>query len=699
MAEFLIALSALSNIILGILVYRKKSRDKSAKLFFIFTISAALWIATNLMWKNFFTYRWLALTYSSGVLFAFMGLIWPYMLVKKTYPRFFLLYLVSITLFILTFVNNMIVIEFPGQFSGEQNQFQTGPIFFVYAFYMLWVLGWSTHCLWSGYKNEKGLRKKQIQYVLLGGVIFNAIVIISDFILPGIFNNFTFAFIDSPSSLILIGLTAYATLKFRLMDVEVLIEKGFIYTTVGLFTYGIFHITAWSLTRLLGNLHSLPALIASLLIAFVFAILLPHVKHLCVIIANKQFYANIYNAQDAFQKLANAVVTMVKLNQIAINIVNTIRTTLNVSRIAFITTQERTQVIKRKGFTKTHTKIFEKNAHLLQQLHSIFLAEEIEYYNDHKTYPPKTLHMIEIVLKDTSVEIIVPLYTNKKKLGFILLGAKKGERSYTKEDVTLLDTLAKQGTIAINNALLYQNLREKNKRLNQLVEVQKEFLDIASHQLRTPLSIIRGASSMALNKEEAVLSANEAIPMIHEASIRMNTVVNNLLLASQLDAEGFMLDERKLQTMPILPLIRKIIDSLLPKIQEHRVAITVDVEENFSICADQDFLEIALANLLENAVRFSSQKYGGTVSVTSRQQENSVRISIKDNGIGIPEKEKAKLFQKFYRARNAMQFVPEGTGLGLFIVKKIVEAHRNGKFGVESVEGKGSEFWVEFKKA
>lgn len=697
MSEFFIALSALSNVVLGILVYRKQPHDKTARLFFLFTLSAALWIITNLLWHISLTYYSLSLTYTTGVIFAFTGLLWSSALTKKSYSHFYLLYVLTLGLFVLTFLEDAIVGKFHGKFIGDYSKIKTGPFFVLYALYMLWVLMRSLYYLWCGYRNEHGLRKKQIKYVFLGSLIFVSIVLISDFLIPSIFNNFTFAFIDSSFSLILIGLTAYATLKYRLMDVQILLKKSFIYGAIALFSYGIFHLVAWSLLRFFGSLWSLPALMSGFFVALVFALLLPTVERLFVSIANNYLYANIYNAQSALQQLTNTIISMVKLHQIVNYIVAAIESTFNTSRIAFVITSPQFPIVKRKGFAKKFVRVFEEALPCLQQLNSIFLTDEIEYHKKQGTYPKQTLTSIEQLSQKTTTEVILPLYIKNKNLGIIFLGPKRANRAYVPEDIEVLDTMSKQGAIAIDNALLYQALREKNRRLQQLLEVQKEFLDITSHQLRTPISIIRGASSMILKNEEIIL-LKEAAPMIHEAAIRMNTVVDSLLIASKLDTPQFSLNRKKINPISLRQLIQKVIDSLQCKIQQKKLLVTSAIDDTLTVYAHPRYAEIALANLIENAIKYAkTPSNNGSIAISATTHGNHIRVYVKDNGIGVPKKEQGRIFEKFNRASNAKRLVPEGTGLGLFIVRKIMEAHPEGSYGLESTEGDGATFWVEFK--
>jgi signal transduction histidine kinase len=303
---------------------------------------------------------------------------------------------------------------------------------------------------------------------------------------------------------------------------------------------------------------------------------------------------------------------------------------------------------------------------------------------------------LQALFVQTEAKVFLPLRVRNETVGCIIVGSKPADHVFTKDDIAMLDTLSKQAAIAIDNGLLYQDLQAKNTALEQLLLVQREFLDIASHELRTPISIIRGAASMVMKNEEGVLGTKEAVPLIYHAALRMNAIIDTLLMASRVDSATFAIQNASIQRLPLRQSIEKLIEYLQLGLREKHAPITLICDEHLTVDAEPKYLEIVLTNLIGNAIKYTRGVAEGAITVRGERDGKKVRIHVIDNGIGIPEQDQKRLFEKFSRASNAQRMMPDGTGLGLFIVRRIVEAH-NGKCGFTSQEGKGADFWVEFK--
>ncbi len=295
------------------------------------------------------------------------------------------------------------------------------------------------------------------------------------------------------------------------------------------------------------------------------------------------------------------------------------------------------------------------------------------------------------------MQLIIPLRIKGYSHGVILLGSKKADRPFTRDDFILLDTLSKQASIAIENALLYQDLGKKNVRLKNMLSLQQEFLDIASHQLRTPISIMRGATSLLTSSNNS-LTLSEATPLIYDAAVRMNGIVDTILLASKVGMEKFKIQKEWLKPTDLAPLIDEAVHGFRYSIEDNKTEVSVVCPKDAQIFAYDRYVTIVLENLIGNALKYSRANSLPKVQVCVEEHGKTFRIRVIDNGIGVPELDKERLFHKFVRGTNLANKFPDGTGLGLFIIKKIVDAHPLGKTGLKSVEGKGSEFWVEFKK-
>ncbi len=231
-------------------------------------------------------------------------------------------------------------------------------------------------------------------------------------------------------------------------------------------------------------------------------------------------------------------------------------------------------------------------------------------------------------------------------------------------------------------------------REHEISESKNEFISVAAHQLRTPLTSINWALE-SIAKDAAPLSepiartATEAL----RVSERALKIVNNLLEVAKMDEGGA---RAALERVEIAGFLREVVALTEPFAKERSISLfltPVPLEwEGVAASIDKEQLGAALANLIENAVKYNSKN--GEVSITLEvfPERRMLKISVKDTGVGIPEKDLNAVFGKFFRAKNVVTLEPDGSGLGLYIVKNIVERH-GGRVGFESRENRGSTFW------
>jgi len=225
----------------------------------------------------------------------------------------------------------------------------------------------------------------------------------------------------------------------------------------------------------------------------------------------------------------------------------------------------------------------------------------------------------------------------------------------------------------------------------QLEETRISFISVASHQLRTPLTSMRWFSEMLLGGDAGAITQDQKhfIERIYQGTDRMINLVNLLLQIARVEA-------RRLKVQPVPADLQQVTKgvalSLKATLDEKKQTVTVGAEPpDFPLIPiDQDIIWQVIQNLISNASRYSPE--GAEIKIHLALRGNEVVYSVADKGIGIPEKEKPKIFEKFYRAENALRAVPEGSGLGLSLVKSLVEGWQ-GKIWFESQEGKGATFF------
>jgi two-component system phosphate regulon sensor histidine kinase PhoR len=224
--------------------------------------------------------------------------------------------------------------------------------------------------------------------------------------------------------------------------------------------------------------------------------------------------------------------------------------------------------------------------------------------------------------------------------------------------------------------------------IRRLETMRRDFVANVSHELKTPLTSIKGFVETLL---EGALDDKENnrnfLKIIQNHAERLNSLVEDLLSLSYLESKETILNKESLNLRLQL---EEVISGFKSQLKKMNVAIKNDLPAGISINADKNRIEQVFTNLIDNAIKFNKEK--GSIRVYSREANGKIEVFVEDSGIGIPEKDIPRVFERFYRVDKARSRELGGTGLGLSIVKHIIELH-NGSVGVESVEGLGSKFW------
>ncbi|MBU1292417.1 HAMP domain-containing histidine kinase [Patescibacteria group bacterium] len=258
---------------------------------------------------------------------------------------------------------------------------------------------------------------------------------------------------------------------------------------------------------------------------------------------------------------------------------------------------------------------------------------------------------------------------------------------YTQPEIVALIVIGITAILIIIGYLIIKGFED----LAQANRLKTEFVNIASHQLRTPLTSIKWIleliqKSKSLTHEEIL----EKLDEIKENNQRMIRLVNDLLDVARIEQKKLNLQPQKVFLNEI---IQKLIEEYNPLAKASNIKIILETKSDIPvIIIDPQGISLVLYNLLDNAIRYT--KGGGTIRIKLTKKGNSVRCEIQDEGVGIPNKDQKNIFQKFFRSQNIMEYQTIGTGLGLFIAKAFIK-ESNGKIDFWSQEKKGSTFWFE----
>jgi len=228
------------------------------------------------------------------------------------------------------------------------------------------------------------------------------------------------------------------------------------------------------------------------------------------------------------------------------------------------------------------------------------------------------------------------------------------------------------------------------ERLTEASRMKTEFISVVSHQLRSPLSNLRYSLEMFLSGRLGKIQGKqlEYFKILEENTQRMGDLVNDLLIVSRLETGKLPLEKKEVS---LGNLTKKAILKFKTLARASNVKVEIRAAKNLpKVLADSLWLEQAVENLLDNAIRYIKNK--GTVKIKIRRTPKKIYFEIQDTGVGIPKEEQKFIFQKFFRSKNALQYQTDGSGLGLYITKKILEL-MGGEIWFDSREGKGTSFY------
>lgn len=292
--------------------------------------------------------------------------------------------------------------------------------------------------------------------------------------------------------------------------------------------------------------------------------------------------------------------------------------------------------------------------------------------------------------------VAIPMYSENKIIGSIDFFLYVEIENIRQADIEVMKALTDQTGLVIKNLNLYSEISSKNIELEdanihlkQLDEAKSEFLSIASHQLRTPLTGIKGYLSMLVEGDYGKIPGkiNDVLKQVFEASNRMARLVDVFLNVSRIESGRLKLE---LNGFDLNELVYRSVKDLTINANEHKLKLNFKKDnEVYIVRADSDKIKDVLLNLIDNAIKYTKQ---GSIDVKLSKKDSHALVEVIDTGVGLEQEDIDKLFNKFSRGQDSAKINTGGSGLGLYVAKKVIDAH-GGKIWVESSgKGKGSKF-------
>ena len=685
---------------LGILVYTNNPQKPSNRNFFYFTSSLSLWAITNLM-ANISAEPSLALFWSRAAIVGAALLIYFFLLFSMTFTSDKQL---SRALRLILFIPAFIIILFSPtaanvvSSNAYAQQIQTGWLYiFVIAYLPIYTI-WGVALFIKAQRSSAGHRKDQIKYILMGtaliaipGFIFNAI-------LPALgitsLSSFGPIFI-----LLLVAMIAYSILRHQLMDIRFIVTRSLAFASSIFIIAAVFGLVSFQIVDVIlpANASQVTIRLSYTVIAILLAFAFNPLVRFFEKITAKLFFRGQYDPQKLTDQIGGILSSEIDLDKLSTRVLSEITTQMKIN-ISEIVVFSKDRVFYEKIPLKNSQK--EISHKQLQKLGRVTLIVENLKPGERRD-----------ILKEFGFSLSIPLRTSEKFIGYLLLGEKKNGEIFGSQDLAVLKSIANEVSVAMANALSYkeiqlftETLSEKvrqrtaqlntaNSQLRELDQAKDEFISMASHQLRTPLTTVKGYISMLDDGDFGKLTKEQkqSIELALDGSNRMARLIDDLLNISRMEAGKFFIDARKVDLSKLVSEEVKALQ-FMAKSQKVIIRYKAPTKAIPLINLDENKTRQVVMNILDNAIHYSQPpKGGGVVEVSLLHSGGSVSYIVKDNGIGVPRDQQSMLFTKMFRAKNAKDMRPDGTGLGLYMVKRVVE-DQGGKVLFESKYGKGSLF-------
>ena len=484
---------------------------------------------------------------------------------------------------------------------------------------------------------------------------------------------------------------AFSIVKFKLMDVELVINRSLVYFILTVFTVSVYLFSVALLQNIFSKFFSAQETAVSVVGALAAAVAFHPARKKIQNLVDKALFRMSYDYKKSILSFNERAYKIVNRGQLIDFFLLKIKNTLPLEHIGVfiysVSSGKQELLIGKNG-----EKDLSSLASLSIDSDKIFVRKRAVRTEENMDFSE------ESALEEKKIEMVIPLAFKTSDLtGFLSLGKKKSGERFTRDDIELLLTMARELALNLERIRLQEEViyeRVEREKLNELIRLKTEFISSVSHELRTPMSSIRGlAEVLQAGKIKDKAKQNELISLMVSESSRLSRFLHNILDFGKIEQQ---VKTYNFQRVEIQSVIEEAVKLSQYRLESDGFVLRINLPRNpIFLEIDQDAVKQALTNLIDNAMKYSSDEKEIVIQLI--EKEKQAEIQVKDKGIGIPSREKKKIFEEFYRHADASRHNPKGVGLGLKIVKHIMEAHK-GEIKVESKQNKGSTFSLIFSK-
>ena len=660
------------SIFLGFLVFLKNKSRPTNRIFALLTFSVAFWSICYGIWLMMDNQQsallWSRLLNLGATFIPVFTLHWILLLLKKRKRNILLfLYFVTFVFALFSFSNFYI--------SGTKSvlQFPYWPqMGWLYVLFL--IAGWGGMILY-GYlllikelKHATGFYKEQIKFVLfglivgyLGGSTNYPLMIGLDWFPP----------IGSPFVIAFPVVFGYAMVRHRLMDIKVVLRKYSVY----IISLASIISPALGIKYVVNNYFARTEIWVDFLILISSIALFPALKNYYYRLANKYFFSSLYDDRAVIAALTDKLRSTLEVKRIYKFIADALINSLHAKAFGILTVEEKSgkyAVQYNRGFAVGRQMKFAGDDNLYK--HYIKKGKAIVVEELKESSYVKYKRMIDL-FNHYGVEILIPLNVKDKTIGLVAIGAKESGDMYNNEDIQFLEIIGAQSAIALENALLFEetknfgiklekevekattDLRAANVQLKKLDQAKSDFVSIASHQLRTPLTVIKGYISMMLEGSFGELGDREqdSLEKVYESNERLIRLVEDLLNISRIESGRLKYVFASLQFSDF---VSKIVEELSGYATKRglRLRLIMPKEKLPFIEIDKEKIRQVVMNLIDNSIKYTKQ---GTIKVQIEKKAKTIQFCVSDTGLGLRAEEKPICLRNFPGARACFWLIPK----------------------------------------
>ena len=692
---------------LGWLALKNDKRNLTNDFFFLFALCLALWELFSFLenW-SYGGYQMMALALEFDFFLAPFGILFAslfalsFSMSEKAIKRLTMFLAPPVLLVSSLSLTDAII---RGVSLNNGVSFGFGPLFWLYALILSGYALSSLFVLIRKYPQASVLTKKKMRYIIFGFSFSSTAILFLNLFLQNHLPEHWFRILNLFLPLAWIVSMFQAIVLYKLMNARIIMRRSIVYFLLIISILIPAGIWLYFLQLLIPN----QMIWGSLIILALSMATVSGLKREYYRLANKYFFSSLYDVRELIYTVNKALHSSLDTRQVCSSVADILIDAFHPKAIASFSYDPETEkwkIIHNHHFSLKTERLSFLDYPTLTALFRKSRPLTIEVLEQKLTAADNPLVQS---LKKLKVEIVVPIKIKNRLNGIIIIGAKESRDAYVINDLKVLTTVGTEISLAMENIRLYEKERRfnsklraeiskatrqvqvQNEELQRLDAAKDEFVSIVSHQLRTPLTGIRWFTSLLLSNKKKNLDARQLdfLNQINTSNRKMIKLVNELLDVSHIET-GYKFKIVK-KSFALLPLVQEVLKENVLMIKLKGLKIANHAPDGMEISADRDKIKQVWQNLLSNASTYTPR--GGKISITAKTEDGRQVFTIKDNGIGIPKKQQTRLFEKFFRAKNSVLQDPNGTGLGLYIAKGIIEKH-GGEIWFKSAENKGTTF-------